>query len=493
MYPKISEALIEALSAGFQLEPSAIELLESTVDRIDVASLLKKVLQNKITKTAPDTIISKRDLEEVLSPLLGEEDQNNRLRMPVAAEINNEIEVLKDPTLQISPQEGLNGYTALFVSRLAKLQSILKQRPDGNQVQQISRVRRIPSQNVKVAGLVMEKRSRRNSLELTIDDESGSMNVAVTDQGVRKIATELLMDQMVIADVAFTKSGVAIAKNLFHPDLPDRKPSYSKKHVYAVLTSDIHVGSKTFLSEAFQRFILWLSGRSDDPLIPRIKYLIIAGDVVDGVGIYPDQDRDLEDKDVRKQFMKLANFLEQVPKYISILITPGNHDPVRQALPQPSVSRDYANPVHSISNVTMLGGPAYVKIHGVTVLVYHGRSLDDVVATTPGLSYSRPAAAMKLLLKARHLAPIYGGRTPIAPEKEDHLVIDTPPDIFHAGHVHVLDRDEYRGTLILNSGAWQSQTNFQANMGIEPTPGIVPIVDMSTFQVVTRDFNKPLG
>ena len=30
---------------------------------------------------------------------------------------------------------------------------------------------------------------------------------------------------------------------------------------------------------------------------------------------------------------------------------------------------------------------------------------------------------MKVLLKARHLSPIYGQRTPIAPEKEDMMVI----------------------------------------------------------------------
>ena len=42
---------------------------------------------------------------------------------------------------------------------------------------------------------------------------------------------------------------------------------------------------------------------------------------------------------------------------------------------------------------------------------------------------------MKILLKSRHLSPIYGNRTPIAPESEDMMVIDDVPDIFHAGHV----------------------------------------------------------
>ena len=70
------------------------------------------------------------------------------------------------------------------------------------------------------------------------------------------------------------------------------------------------------------------------------------------------------------------------------------------------------------------------------------------------------------------------------------MVIDEIPDIFHAGHVHTLDRMNYRGTLILNSGTWQGQTKFQANMGIVPTPGKVPIVNLATLDMLTKDFTK---
>jgi DNA polymerase II small subunit len=141
-----------------------------------------------------------------------------------------------------------------------------------------------------------------------------------------------------------------------------------------------------------------------------------------------------------------------------------------------------------MENVKMLGNPAYLNLHGVNLLVYHGRSLDDIVAMIPGLSFTKPTLAMKILLKARHLAPIYGGRTPIAPEKEDHLVIEDLPDIFHAGHVHTVDVNTYRNTLLINSGTWQGQTCYQLNMGLNPTPGIVPIVNLATLEVTLRNF-----
>jgi DNA polymerase II small subunit len=122
--------------------------------------------------------------------------------------------------------------------------------------------------------------------------------------------------------------------------------------------------------------------------------------------------------------------------------------------------------------------------------MYHGQGLDDIIATTPGLSYSKPAEAMKVLLKARHLAPIYGERTPIAPEQEDMMVITEVPDIFHSGHVHVTDVQNYRSTLVVNSGAWQSQTKFQQTMGIMPTPGLAVVVNLATLQPIVYDFNQ---
>ena len=136
-----------------------------------------------------------------------------------------------------------------------------------------------------------------------------------------------------------------------------------------------------------------------------------------------------------------------------------------------------------------LGNPATVSIHGVELLTYHGRSLDDILATAVNMDFHSPERAMKLMLKCRHLAPIYGQRTPIAPANRDLLVIDRVPDIFHTGHVHVMRYETYRGTIMINSGAWQRQTNFQRNLGLEPTPGVIPIIDLQTHAILPIDFN----
>src|SRR6185437_11845113 len=159
------------------------------------------------------------------------------------------------------------------------------------------------------------------------------------------------------------------------------------------------------------------------------------------------QDKELLLLDVNEQMAKASELLDKIPKHIKVFIIPGNHDLGRRALPQPSLPKKDFNKLYSFENFTMLGNPSLVELNSVKVLMYHGQSLDDIIATTPGLSYSKPADAMKVLLKARHLSPIYGQRTPIAPEQEDMMVITEVPDVFHSGHVHIIDVQNYRGTL----------------------------------------------
>ena len=89
---------------------------------------------------------------------------------------------------------------------------------------------------------------------------------------------------------------------------------------------------------------------------------------------------------------------------------------------------------------------------------------------------------MKEFLKCRHLAPIYGEKTQLAPTAKDWLIIDKIPDIFHTGHIHINGLDYYRNVTLINSGCFQAQTDFMKSFGIQPTPGIVPIIELDTLK-----------
>lgn len=248
------------------------------------------------------------------------------------------------------------------------------------------------------------------------------------------------------------------------------------------------------MEKEFNEFLSWLNLKHGNELsreiARKVKYLVIAGDLIDGVGVYPNQEKDLEIPDIYDQYTEVARLLSKVPKHIPIIIIPGNHDASRKSLPQPAIPKEYAAKLYELENLYSLGNPSIVRLHGVEFLIYHGRSLDDVLSSVPKLNFTQPEQAMKLLLQARHLAPIYGGKTPIAPEEIDHLVIERIPDVFHAGHVHVNGSCRYRGTLIINSGAWQRQTEYQKMMGLNPTPGIVTLLNLKTFQTITMNFSQ---
>jgi DNA polymerase II small subunit len=214
----------------------------------------------------------------------------------------------------------------------------------------------------------------------------------------------------------------------------------------------------------------------------------MPGDLVDGIGIYPGQEDELIIEDVFAQYAELSNLMKMIPDWIEVAVMPGNHDAVRLAEPQPALPKE----VQSLfdSNIRFVGNPCYLDIEGRVVLAYHGRSLDDYISSVPNLSYSQPLEAMKEMLRRRHLAPIYGEKTAIAPEQKDYLVIDQVPDIFVTGHVHSCGVAEYRGVKMINASAWQSQTDFQRMHNLIPDPAKVPMIDLGTGEAWIEDFSQ---
>lgn len=483
----VSKLVLKALSLGYQIEPRVFDLLASVGDDFEPEDLVQKAIQKK-TLSGGSKVVTEQDVIDLLpADTLGGVAGDSSI-----ANEEPQLDVVFDPTSRIAPLDAKEGFMRLFADRYERLVDVAKRRPDFKKVIDSRSVGKVKQGDAnRVAGLLSSRRSKRGDVELSLDDPFGTVKVVCSGESISKAAMKLPLDSLVLAEVSKGRAGQLYARSVGLPDIPDRRPITSLKRVYAVLLSDLHVGSKMFLQADFNRFLAWLNGRLGDlDIVNRIKYLVIAGDVIDGVGVYPGQELQLVERDLVKQFQLAGQLIEQIPRHIQVIISPGNHDPVRQALPQPAVPMDFGEPLYKMDNVRLVGNPAYVKLHGVSLLIYHGRSLDDVIATTPELSYRRPAMAMELLLRARHLAPTYGKRTALSPEANDMLVIDPVPEVFQSGHIHSIDMENYRGTLIVNSGTWQAQTPFQANMGLEPTPSIVPILNLSTLEIVKRNFTK---
>ncbi|MDG6904813.1 MAG: DNA-directed DNA polymerase II small subunit [Nitrososphaerota archaeon] len=494
----ISKAVQEALAQGYQISPEALKTLQDIEQHgknVDFSLLVRRVIEDKSRpgSTIGGTTVDVADMRETFPDLFDtvmDPVNENDAGSVASSEVASDVEIVKDPSGDLKPT-GMEGFAQLFKSRYDKVVKILHERPEGRQLTKISKVG-TEKGTVRIAGLVFSRRQTKNGIEFSLDDDTGSTNVLALSPEAKKAASDISLDQCVMVE-AESVQGRLILKNVVQPDIPNKASSTSKKTVYAVFLSDLHIGSDKFLEGAFDRFLEWLAGRgriseTDSEIIRRLKYVVIGGDVVDGVGVFPNQEYELKERNIYKQYDMVAEKLKMVPEHLQMFIIPGNHDATRQALPQPMIPEKYAGALYGLKNVKMLGDPCFFKLNGVSILTYHGRSLDDVLATTPGLSYEKPADAMRMLLKARHLAPMFGSRTPIAPEVEDHLVIEQVPDIFHAGHVHTVGIESYKSTLIINSGTWQAQTGYQSNLGISPRPGLVPIVNLATLEVVLREF-----
>lgn len=508
------------IEAEMQLTQEALEKLrhskDANLDQVISALKEREIRPFLITGEIISEILEKQTqkMEENAFPQIspqfetggriktGEEKRTPELSYkkfkPLAAEYEPKVKVIKDITGQSYSEGELSDFVALFRDRYERIASILKKRLDLNDAVTISSLRNLlDKQLVKVVGMVREKReSSAGNIVLELEDLTGSVSAFVfnSNKELVKKAVEVNTDEVigVVASLkADGRSQRLFVKDIIWPDIPIRREVHrAEEPLCAALVSDLHVGSTQFFENLFLKFVKWLRGESDEPdtnLAGAVKYLIIAGDIVDGIGVYPRQEEELLINDIFKQYDFAAKLLSQIPDHVTIIISPGNHDAVRPSEPQPAIHKDVASGLYNLNSV-MVGNPVRLSLHGVEFLVYHGRSFDDVISSIPGLNREEATPPMIKLLRKRHLAPIYGGRTAISPEKKDYLVIDEIPDVFHSGHLHVFGYDRYRDVSVINSGTFQGMTNFMRQLGVRPTPGIVPIINLQTHETAVKKF-----
>ena len=344
MKKELSFVLNYALNKGFQIHPDAFKILDDITDSKKLEKIIKEIVKEKTRQKQYQ--INQNDLETYL----GIKDDPS---------LQNELKVLSDPSLKITSGEGVKGYNALFSSRFNKLKRIISERPESKMLKSIAVVKSAKLENdVYVCGLVTARNAERNITKLVLEDPSGSFEGIIFDEELQKSAGTLLLDQFVMVRVTSAKNSGLMIKDLIMPDLPDQKINKSESEVFAVFLSDLHIGSKYFMEDELTEFVKWIS--SPDPVAKKIRFVLIGGDMVDGVGIYPNQNKELVCQTIEEQLQKAEELLDKIPKNVKIVIMPGNHDPGRRALPQPAIPQKYNSGLWNKENVEMVGNPALV-------------------------------------------------------------------------------------------------------------------------------------
>ncbi len=509
---KVQEAISRLLRAKFQISPETLIMLKDAEDPQGIVD--RFLAENEISPKEIPVLEPLHLKEKPIDEMSLKETQPTKSEKPIlpsvsskeaiAKDIATDIKVLKDPSPDLVSKGTLEDFVANFQDRYKRLRNIITQRLDGKGVIDIQEALRGNGTSggklgntVKIVGMVTSKvPTKSGNVVIELEDLTGKISAIIQqkDTTLWAKAQILLLDQVICVEGAPVSSEMLIVKDLFLPDIPTNRDSrHAKEEICAVLLSDIHYGSYQFLEPVFQRFLKWLRGEegTDEQreLAGTVKYLIINGDLVDGIGVYPNQLQDIFIYDLDGQYSGLAQILSEIPPHIHVIITPGNHDGVRTAIPRPAIDERFIGMLREKGlNITSLGCPCRVSLHGVQLLIYHGDSLVDMIGALSKPEVEAGFAAMREILRARHLAPIYGRGTNIVPEPRDWLVVDEVPDILHCGHIHVNSVGSYRKTLIINSGTFQSQTEYQKLIGIDPTPGIIPLVNLKTLNVKSLNF-----
>ena len=420
---------------------------------------------------------------------------------PKSKEYDSEINIIKDVTGNSICEGTTSDFTKLFVDRYSMLRKILRnQRREMANAISINRVKKSGIKDIQIVGIVKEVRTTTNGhrlIELEDESDTATCIALKSNRETLQMANEVVLDEVVGIRGQLSKNGdLIVIRSVIYPDISIQNERHkSDVPVFAAFLSDIHVGSKQFMENEWQAFLRWINGEMGNfrqrDVAGKIKYIVIPGDVVDGIGIYPDQDKELAIVDVYRQYEALAEQLNLIPDHISMIMQPGNHDAVRPAEPQPTFEKEIQN-LFSDKNMTFVGNPCYFSLHGVEVMSYHGQSLLDYATNIQHLKYNEPVEIMKIMLRKHHLAPTYGGYTPLAPEHLDYMVIDRIPDIFVTGHVHLAQIGDYRGVTLMNASSWQSQTSYQKMLNFIPDSAKLPIVDLKTGNVTMMDFSKKL-
>ena len=434
----------------------------------------------------------------VLNPFAEKKSSVEEAKKPV---FHPKVKILSSNIIPYKRIE-VKDFVMHFKNRYNFFKEILMQRPELSNLVSINKIG--TNRSFSFIGLISSKRMTKNkNLIFEIEDLTGKVN-ALVNSGKKEVfdkAKEVVIDDV----VGFRCSGngdMVYVNDLFFADSFVAEKKRSEEESYALFISDIHIGSTLFLENNFNKFLNWLNGDIEDPVmkekVGKIKYLFIMGDNVDGVGIHPAQEPLLNIKDIKEQYKALSLLLERVPKHITMIMCPGQHDAVRVPEPQPPIDEEFAPELTRMGNLFLVSNPAMVEVDsnekrpGFKVVMYHGASMhswiDEIEDLRQNQANKNPSRVVKYMLRHRHLSPMHSGNVYVPSDKEDMLIIKEPPDIVATGDMHRTDIDMYNNTLIICSSCWQSQTLFEEKVGNLPDPCKVPMLNLKTREIKILDF-----
>ena len=509
-----SEILKLCMGKGFLLDKEMLELLSGLTDEgaknvIGVLGSLgieERVINKRLFETHFDKF------RNLLIAEQGKDEMHNFFE-GMGYKKGDEVEVVVEDVLDeggcgkvklISapafPQKKVEvkDFVKHFRSRYESIKTML----ETHDFENLTSIRKIGQNrgSYTIIAAVSNKRMTKNkNLFLEVEDMTGT-SIVLVNQNKKEVfdkARDLLNDDI----VAFTVSGTSemlFANDVIFPEASLSEKRRSEFDEYVAFAGDFHAGSTMFLEKNLLKFVKWLNGEEGDErqraIAKKVKYLLLTGDNIDGVGHYPGQDKYLIQDTTQGQYEKVEEIIKLIRKDIKIIMCPGQHDAVWVGEPQPIIGERFAEGLHQMENLTLVPNPALVEIDGgFRILMYHGASInrfiDEIPEIRTNFGHSSPTRVVREMLRRRHLAPIHGGMDYIPCEKGDPMVIDKIPDIIATADQHRSEVSTYNNILMIASSCWQSITPFEEKVGNVPDPCKVPLFNLKTREIKIIDFS----
>jgi len=355
------------LEAGYQISPKAVEMITShsapndlisyilenvdeslfviEAEHIDIESFEKEypdlpkecldevpcsndTLTSQVSSVPSTRFPARSSISSTPSPTSSSATlRDERCFSDSNGQVNN-INIMSDITDMSTCVGEYMEFVQYFRNRYTKLSNIIRGRVTARPIESLNKNRKQSSgirrsgggdyNEASIIGMVSEIRTTANGHKMIqLEDPTGSFPVLVhqAEKDLFEEASKIILDEVIGITGSMTNDGsLLIAKKLVLPDLPNisnrREGTWGK----AVFTSDIHVGSSTFLEEEWCGFLDFLNGKTDNEQLKKmseeIRFLVVAGDLVDGIGIFPGQEHELDILDIYDQYRKAAEYFD---------------------------------------------------------------------------------------------------------------------------------------------------------------------------------------
>lgn len=201
------------------------------------------------------------------------------------------VDIVNDMTGASTGTGEYDDFVTVFRDRFQRLSGKLRGRVNARPTNAVASMP--GGSDAAIVGMISDIRSTASGHWLVeLEDTNGTFPCLIMkDKEFAGVVNELLLDETIAVEGTLSgDAGILFVDSLHFPDVPRTyRPSTADRHVQAALISDVHVGSQEFMADAWHRFTSWLHSEEAE----HVEYLLICGDMVEGVGIYPNQDLSL--------------------------------------------------------------------------------------------------------------------------------------------------------------------------------------------------------